>query len=79
MKQQVVVEKFGKKVGEDLMKEDNYVEDLCRKLSFDESENKVSVEEEKGFEKLINKKDRLIERKKINKEFFELKILIVRG
>lgn len=78
MKQQVVVEKFGKKVGEDLMKEDNYGEDLCRKLSFDESENKVSVEEEKSLEKL-NKKDRLIERKKINKEFFELKILIVRG
>lgn len=74
----MVVEKFGKNVGEDLMKEDNYVEDLCRKLSFDESENKVSVEEEKSLEKL-NKKDRLIERKKINKEFFELKILIVRG
>lgn len=74
----MVVEKFGKNVGEDLMKEDNYVEDLCRKLSFDESENKVSVEEEKSLEKL-NKKDRLIEIKKINKEFFELKILIVRG
>lgn len=73
----MVEEKFWKKV-EDLVKEDNYVEDLCRKLSFDESENKVSVEEEKGLEKL-NKKDRLIERKKINKEFFELKILIVRG
>lgn len=73
----MVEEKFGKKV-EDLVKEDNYVEDLCRKLSFDESENKVSVEEEKSLEKL-NKKDRLIERKKINKEFFELKILIVRG
>lgn len=74
----MVVEKFGKNVGEDLMKEDNYVEDLCRKLSFDESENKVSVEEEKSLEKL-NKKDRLIERKRINKESFELKILIVRG
>lgn len=73
----MVEEKFGKKV-EDLVKEDNYVEDLCRKLSFDESENKVSVEEEKSLEK-VNKKDRLIERKKINKEFFELKILIVRG
>lgn len=73
----MVEEKFRKKV-EDLVKEDNYVEDLCRKLSFDESENKVSVEEEKSLEKL-NKKDRLIERKKINKEFFELKILIVRG
>lgn len=73
----MVEEKFGKKV-EDLVKEDNYVEDLCRKLSFDESENKVSVEEEKSLEKL-NKKDRLIERKKIIKEFFELKILIVRG
>lgn len=36
------------------------------------------MEEEKGLEKL-NKKDRLIERKKIIKEFFELKILIVRG
>lgn len=79
MKQQVVAEKFGKKVGEDLMKEDNYVEDLCRKLSFDESENKVSVEEEKGLEEKLNKKDRLIERKRINKELFELKILIVRG
>lgn len=73
----MVEEKFGKKV-EDLVKEDNYVEDLCRKLSFDESENKVSVEEEKSLEKL-NKKDRLIERKRINKELFELKILIVRG
>lgn len=75
----MVAEKFGKKVGEDLMKEDNYVEDFCRKLSFDESENKVSVEEEKGLEEKLNKKDRLIERKRINKESFELKILIVRG
>lgn len=74
----MVEEKFGKKV-EDLVKEDNYVEDLCRKLSFDESENKVSVEEEKGLVEKLNKKDRLIERKRINKELIELKILIVRG
>lgn len=72
MKQHVVAEKSGKKVGEDPMKGDNHVEDSCRKLSFDESQNKVSVEEEKSPEK-SNKKDRLTERKKANKESPELK------
>lgn len=72
MKQQVVAEKSGKKVGEDPMKEDNHVEDSCRKLSFDESRNKASVEEEKSPEK-SNKKDRSTERKKANKESPELK------
>uniref|UniRef100_K1PPI0 C2H2-type domain-containing protein n=1 Tax=Magallana gigas TaxID=29159 RepID=K1PPI0_MAGGI len=77
-KQQVVAEKSGKKVGEDPMKEDNHVEDSCRKLSFDESQNKASVEEEKGPEK-SNKKDRSTERKRTNKESPELKTPTARG